>query len=149
MLHFSLSKQVRCAHQPKRIEIKQWLQHALIYSYKNIYIDISIVNSLKSASLNQEFRSKKGPTNVISLEYSNTRNEFAFLTGELVLCDQVIIAEALQQNKNIMAHYAHMIVHGMLHLQGLDHQDSDTADHMEKLEKKIMHDLGFPNPYKE
>ena len=91
MLHFSLNKQVRCVHQPKSPAVKKWLHHALIYQYRNIYIDISIVSRLKSASLNQEFRHKNDPTNVISLEYSNTRDEFALLTGELILCDQVII----------------------------------------------------------
>ena len=149
MLHFSLSKQRRAAHQPKRAEIQKWLRQALIYAYKNIYIDISIVHKSDSARLNNDLRQKNYATNVISLEYSEMRDEYAMLNGELVLCDEVIVAEAVAQNKSIMAHYAHMVVHGMLHLQGLGHQDDVTADHMESIEIEILHNLGYANPYKD
>ena len=149
MLHFSLSKQRRAAHQPKRAEIQKWLCQALIYTYKNIYIDISIVHKADSARLNNDLRQKNYATNVISLEYSEMRDEYAMLNGELVLCDEVIVEEAMAQNKSIMAHYAHMVVHGMLHLQGLDHQDNETANHMESIEIEILHNLGYANPYKD
>ena len=147
MLHLSLTKQVRKGYQPKRTDIQKWLRQSLLYTYKNITLDVSIVNSIISAELNQQYRQKNYSTNVISLEYANTRDEFAMLSGELILCDEVIVKEAGEQNKTVIAHYAHMVVHGMLHLQGLDHQNDAEAEYMEGLESKIMNGLGFPNPY--
>ena len=147
MLHLSLTKQVRKIYQPKRVDIQKWLRQSLLYTYKNITLDVSVVNSLVSAELNQQYRQKNYPTNVISLEYGNTRDEFSMLSGELILCDEVIVKEAQEQNKTVIAHYAHMVVHGMLHLQGLDHQNDTEAEYMEGLESKIMNGLGFINPY--
>lgn len=147
MLHLSLTKQVRKAYQPKRTDVQKWLRQSLIYTYKNITLDVSIVSSSICAQLNQDYRQKNYPTNVISLEYANTRDEFSMLSGELILCDEVIVKEAQEQNKTVIAHYAHMMVHGMLHLQGLDHQNDAEAEYMEGLESKIMNELGFPNPY--
>lgn len=147
MLHLSLTKQVRKVHQPKRVDVQKWLRQSLVYDYKNITLDVSIVSGLVCAQLNQQYRQRNYPTNVISLEYANTRDDFSMLSGELILCDEVIVREAKEQHKEIMAHYAHMIVHGMLHLQGLDHQNDAEAEYMENLESKIMNGLGFSNPY--
>lgn len=101
----------------------------------------------ESAQLNYNYRNKNYPTNVISLEYSESRDEYAHLYGELILCDSIIVKEAVEQNKSVAAHYAHMIIHGILHLQGLEHDTDEKAEYMENLETQIMQKLGLTNPY--
>lgn len=127
--------------------VKLWLINALVKDYINTYIDISIVSSSTSQKLNKEYRGIDKATNVIALEYADTRDNFTILTGELILCDSIVRAEANEQGKSILDHYAHMIIHGMLHLQGLDHLTKNDATKMEKLEIKILHELGINNPY--
>ena len=147
MINFSLSKNIRRNYQPKRYDISKWLRQSLIKKYKHVYIVISIVNSETSQTLNNHYRQKDAPTNVISLEYSDTRDEFAMLSGELILCDEVIVREASQQGKSIFDHYAHMIIHGLLHIQGLDHIEADEAEYMENLEITILQKFDIKNPY--
>lgn len=147
MLNFSLNKEVRRLHQPKKLDIKRWLQKSLVKTYQNVHLDICIVSSDTSKQLNYQYRSKDYPTNVISLEYQDSRDNFNLLYGELFLCDDVIIKEAQEQHKSITEHYAHMVIHGVLHLQGFDHQNNTDANIMEELEIRIMHELGFKNPY--
>lgn len=143
----SVLKQYKKLHQPKVVEIKSWVRHAILKKYNNVSINIIIVNKEDSQRLNLQYRNKNNSTNVISLEYAETRDSFNILSGELILCDEVIVKEAIEQNKSIIAHYAHMIVHGILHIQGLDHQDENEAKYMESQEIKIMQQLQFPNPY--
>lgn len=147
MINFSLSKNIRRNYQPKRNDISKWLRQSLIKKYKHVYIVISIVNSETSQTLNNHYRQKDAPTNVISLEYSDTRDEFAMLSGELILCDEVIVREASQQGKSIFDHYAHMIIHGLLHIQSLDHIEADEAEYMENLEITILQKFDIKNPY--
>ncbi len=147
MLNLSLNKEVRRLYQPKKPEIKLWLQKSLIKAYQNIHIEIHIISLKNSQKLNLEYRGKDYPTNVISLEYKDSRDNFNMLYGELFLCDDVIVKESNVQQKSIIEHYAHMVIHGLLHLQGLDHQNETDATKMENIEIKIMHELGFNNPY--
>jgi probable rRNA maturation factor len=149
MLFLSLTKQVRRHYQPKRREIIYWLKKALVKKYRNISIDCVIVTSEMSMQYNQQYRGRSYPTNIISLEYGLTRNQYAILCGELIFCDENIVSEALAQGKLILAHYAHLLVHGMLHLQGFDHIVSSDTLIMEQLETQIMQDIGFDNPYAE
>jgi probable rRNA maturation factor len=95
--------------------------------------------------LNQRFRGKDYPTNVLSFVYDVP--EEAGLVGDLVLCAPVVAREAAEQGKPLAAHYAHLIVHGMLHLQGYDHEDEAQAAEMEALERDVLGRLGFPDPY--
>jgi probable rRNA maturation factor len=147
MIHFSLTKRIRRDYQPNKTLVNRWLRKSLINSYKNVYIDISIVNSETSKTLNYQYRHKNYPTNIISLEYVNSRDSFAMLTGELILCDEIILHEAREQKKSILDHYAHMLVHGMLHLQGLDHIVEADALYMEQLEIDILSQFAIKNPY--
>ena len=147
MINFSLTKHIRHSSQPNKIVVSKWLQKSLINSYKIVSIDISIVNSEISQKLNQQYRNKDYPTNIITLEYANTRQEFKMLSGEMILCHDIIVKEAKEQNKNIFDHYAHLIVHGMLHLQGLDHVLKADATHMENLEIEILNYFSIKNPY--
>lgn len=149
MLKFSLQREVRCEYQPTRVQIGKWLRRSLQYKFTTTIISISIVDNQTSQELNLDYRGIDKPTNVISLEYAASREQFALLSGELILCDEVIVREAQEQGKPVLAHYAHMIIHGMLHLQGYDHLDELEANQMETLEINLLQQLGFANPYQE
>lgn len=97
--------------------------------------------------LNKQFRDKDKPTNVLSFPMQSPEEVDVDLLGDIVLCAAVIKQEAKQQSKSEMSHWAHMVVHGMLHLQGYDHIKDDDAEEMEQLEIDILDHLGFENPY--
>ncbi|MCC2626260.1 MAG: ybeY [Burkholderiales bacterium] len=143
----SLTKNIRKPYQPKLNQVKSYIKHSLVKKFGVINIAIVIVSTKVSHELNLKYRGRDYPTNVISLEDRSTREEFNILQGELVLCDEIIVNESKQLG-NIEGHYAHMIVHGVLHLQGFDHIQDDEAMRMENLEVQILNDLGFANPYK-
>ncbi|MEN9947141.1 MAG: rRNA maturation RNase YbeY [Pseudomonadota bacterium] len=147
MLKFSFIRDKVQDYQPKRALIDKLIRKSLQHKYAQVMLSISIVDSQTSQQLNLEYRQQNKPTNVISLEYAASREQFNFLSGELILCDDVIVKEANEQNKTIQAHYAHMIVHGLLHLQGYDHQDDQEAIQMENLERQILNNFAINNPY--
>lgn len=98
-------------------------------------------------ALNKQYRDKDKPTNVLSFPMQSPEEVDICLLGDIVLCAPVIKQEAEQQSKAEASHWAHMVVHGMLHLQGYDHIDNDDAEQMEQLEVDILARLGFDNPY--
>jgi len=147
MLKFNLIRNKVLAHQPARSQIDKWLRKSLQKKYATVILSISFVSEEQSQELNHQYRGINKPTNVISLEYASTRDEFGLLSGELILCDEVIVREALEQSKPILAHYAHMLVHGALHLQGYDHVDENDAEMMESIEINLLQKIGFENPY--
>ena len=110
-------------------------------------LTIRIVSLEESAYLNKKYRKKEGPTNVLSFVSEGAEKIVPDFLGDLVVCAPVVNKEACQQGKNIEAHWAHMIVHGVLHLLGLDHQDSCQAEAMENRERSILSKLGYPDPY--
>lgn len=112
---------------------------------------VRVVDEAESAELNQTYRHKSGPTNVLSfpVEAEDLPGLDLPLLGDLVICAPVVAREAAEQGKPAEAHWAHMIVHGMLHLQGHDHIEPDAAEAMERLETDIMRGLGYPDPYGE
>ena len=111
-------------------------------------LTIRIVDEAESSALNQTFRAKKGPTNVLAFPYQAEIPELAAaLLGDIVICAPVVIREAAEQNKQPHAHWAHLVIHGVLHLLGYDHQQPQQTQLMEQLEINILHDLGYPNPY--
>lgn len=97
--------------------------------------------------LNKQYRDKNKATNVLSFPMQSPEEVDVCLLGDIVLCAAVIEQEAAQQSKTISAHWAHMVVHGMLHLQGYDHIENNEAEEMEQLEINILAQLGFANPY--
>jgi probable rRNA maturation factor len=97
--------------------------------------------------LNKQYRNKDKTTNVLSFPIQSPEEIDVVLLGDIVLCARVIKQEASQQSKSEESHWAHMIVHSVLHLQGYDHVNDDDAEVMEKLEIKILQQLGFENPY--
>jgi probable rRNA maturation factor len=110
-------------------------------------LTIRIVDEDESESLNSQYRGKNKPTNVLSFPFEAPAEIELDLLGDLVICAPVVAREAKEQSKPEIAHWAHMVVHGTLHLQGYDHIEDDEADAMEALEVSILASLGFPDPY--
>lgn len=126
--------------------LTQWV-HAALQSQRQVELTIRIVDAAESQALNLEYRGKDKPTNVLSFPFEAPAQIELNLLGDLVICAPVVIREAAEQGKTALAHWAHMVVHGTLHLQGFDHIDEQEAAHMEQLEIRILHTLGFDDPY--
>jgi probable rRNA maturation factor len=127
---------------PTRAQFRKWVIAAL---NQDAEITLRIVDEAEGLGLNSAYRGKDYPTNVLTFAYSQDR----LLSGDIALCAPVVENEARQQNVSIDAHYAHLTVHGLLHLQGYGHDDAAAAAIMEQLETRIMNDLGYDDPYKE
>lgn len=110
-------------------------------------VTIRIVGREESAELNNQYRHKSGPTNVLSFPFEAPAGITVPLAGDLVVCAPVVADEARDQGKTLTAHWAHMLVHGVLHLQGYDHLNDADAEIMESLEIRLLDGLGFGNPY--
>ncbi|MGO1503051.1 MAG: rRNA maturation RNase YbeY [Marinobacter sp.] len=110
-------------------------------------VTIRIVGTDESQALNHQYRGKDKPTNVLSFPFEAPVGITVALAGDLVICAPVVENEALAQLKEPATHWAHMVVHGMLHLQGYDHIDDEDAEAMEALEIRLLAQLGFGNPY--
>jgi len=108
---------------------------------------LRIVDAEEIQVLNKQYRGKDKPTNVLSFPFDVPDGIELALLGDVVICHQVVKAEAEQQNKTLDQHYAHMVTHGVLHLCGYDHEVTMEAEEMEALEAKILSQSGFPNPY--
>ena len=133
---------------PSEAELRRWAEAALGSCRERAELVIRIVNEAESAALNQNYRHKQGPTNVLSFPFeAPTGVEQLDLLGDLVICAPVVAREAVIQNKRLAAHWAHMVVHGVLHLLGYDHRRDVEALKMEALETYILADLGYPDPY--
>jgi probable rRNA maturation factor len=126
--------------------IQQWADKACPGD-DQVVTSVQIVSSDEMRELNQSWRGKDKPTNVLSFPMELPDEVELKMLGDVVLCPAVISTEAKQQHKPLLAHWAHMVVHGMLHLQGYDHIDDKQADEMEALEIRILNQLGFDNPY--
>lgn len=132
---------------PDTKKIKKWVKSSLNNKIKQAEITIRIVDEEEGTRLNEQWRSASGPTNVLSFPYNEDNKNPETMQGDLVLCAPVIFREAKQQNKSPDAHWAHMIIHGILHLQGFDHIQENDAVEMESLETDILNKLHFPDPY--
>lgn len=127
---------------PTRPQFRRWVKAALMQEAE---IVLRLVDEVEGRELNQQFRDKDYATNVLTFVYDDTQP----LTGDIVLCAPVVSQEAQQQYKDLLAHYAHLTVHGILHLQGYDHIEDADAVEMEQLETQILARLGYGNPYAE
>ena len=133
---------------PDEQSIKRWVSAALHLKAGDTELSIRIVDEPEAKTLNETYRGASGPTNVLSFPFDEKTPEPLPLIGDIVICAPVVAREAEEQNKALNAHWAHMIIHGVLHLLGYDHQNDSEAAIMEALETEIMHILGFPPPYK-
>jgi probable rRNA maturation factor len=127
-------------------QLNRWIT-AAAPSLQEAEVVVRIVGEAESAQLNRRYRRRGGPTNVLSFRFEAPAHAEVNLLGDLVICAPVIAREAREQGKCEAAHWAHMVVHGMLHLQGYDHKTQAQAREMEGLEIEIMASLGYPNPY--
>ena len=124
-----------------------WVHKALSKLYTEAELSICIVDKDEMVGLNHQYRGYEKPTNVLSFPADIPPEIGLNLLGDIVICAEVIEQEASQQGKPLEAHYAHMAVHGALHLAGFDHIEINEAEEMEALEKSILTGLGYPNPY--
>ena len=127
---------------PTRPQFRRWVKAALM---QDAEIVLRLVDEAEGRDLNHQFRNKNYATNVLTFAYDDTQP----LTGDIVLCAPIVSKEAQQQHKKLLAHYAHLTVHGILHLQGYDHIEDDEAVVMEQMETQILAKLGYDNPYRE
>ena len=131
---------------PPAVRMRKWVSAACDGRCPGTQITLRIVDEPESRALNRDYRGIDRPTNVLSFSYDPPPGSDA-LIGDLVICAPVVAREAAEQGKLPAAHWAHMVVHGTLHLLGYDHQNEDEAREMESLETKILAELGFPDPY--
>lgn len=125
---------------PTRPQLRRWAKAALV---RDAEVTLRLVGRQEGRALNRGYRGRDYATNVLTFVYPDTRP----LAGDIVLCPPVVADEARRQRKAERAHYAHLVVHGMLHLQGYDHAGDEDAAVMEALESEIVTKLGYPDPY--
>jgi probable rRNA maturation factor len=140
---------VRKPWVPSRASIARWARAALGRRGGRAELAVRVVGRAESRRLNRRYRSRNKPTNVLSFAATVRRAEGRRQLGDLVVCAPVVAAEARAQRKSRAAHWAHMVVHGSLHLLGYDHEKRADARKMEKRESTVLRSLGFPDPYGE
>ncbi len=136
----SVQRAVRTEGQPSRESVRRWVNAAAEAAAD---VTVRFVGEAEGLALNDQFRGKKYATNILSFTYTPPPQA----AGDLVLCVPVVLREAAEQHKPADAHFAHMVVHGMLHLQGYDHENDQDAEVMEARERHILAALGYPDPY--
>lgn len=132
---------------PQEADFQCWLEAVLPQFQPESEVTIRLVDEAESHELNMTYRGKDKPTNVLSFPFEAPPGIELPLLGDLIICRQVVELEAVEQQKALLAHWAHMVVHGSLHLLGYDHIEDDEAEEMESLETEIMLALGYPDPY--
>jgi probable rRNA maturation factor len=149
-LHVELQRGVRSWAPPAR-DIECWAAAALGSRARGREISVRVVGPAESRRLNARFRGRDKPTNVLSFPAAGLPVAPAgagLPLGDLVICADVLKAEAQAQMKALRAHWAHLVVHGALHLVGYDHEREHDAARMERREIRVLRTLGFPNPYR-
>lgn len=146
----SLAVQYACEDPdlPSRPQLRRWLAAALSETVESAEITVRFVAEDEGRELNREFRgrgnaAKNYATNVLSFPYSPSPQ----LAGDLVLCQQIVLREAAEQKKPVRHHLAHLLIHGMLHLQGYDHETGEEAEIMEARERELLKRFRIPDPY--
>ena len=139
-LELAVQYAVKPDNVPTRAQLKKWALAAL---EEDVEVALRIVGESEGRELNRDYRGKDYATNVLTFPLTDD----PVLMGDIVLCHAVVEKEALEQNKPVEAHYAHLVVHGMLHLQGYDHETDEEAEVMEALETQIVTKFGYADPY--
>jgi probable rRNA maturation factor len=144
-LSLTVQYAVKPAEAPTRAQFRKWARAAL---GRDAEITLRIVGEEEGRVLNRDYRGKDYATNVLTFGYGSSPGGRGALTGDIVLCAPVVAREAAMQGKSVEAHFAHLTVHGVLHLQGHDHESDGDARVMEGLESQIVTKLGYPDPYR-
>ncbi|WP_338491112.1 rRNA maturation RNase YbeY [Erwinia aphidicola] len=150
MSNVILDLQLACENAqglPPESDFQRWLEAVLPQFQPESEVTIRLVDEAESRELNHTYRSKDKPTNVLSFPFEAPPGIELPLLGDLIICRQVVELEAAEQEKALEAHWAHMVIHGSLHLLGYDHIEDEEAEEMESLETEIMLALGYPDPY--
>jgi len=150
MSNVILDLQLACENEqglPPESNFQRWLEAVLPQFQPESEVTIRLVDEAESRELNHTYRSKDKPTNVLSFPFEAPPGIELPLLGDLIICRQVVEQEAAEQEKALEAHWAHMVIHGSLHLLGYDHIEDEEAEEMESLETEIMLALGYPDPY--
>lgn len=152
MITVTLCNDAAIKNIPKKAQFQTWVNQVTSAMREKIpancnALNINIVDKTESADLNKNFRQKEGPTNILSFTYPVVPGVQQTLLGDLVICAEIVMSEAIAQQISEEAHWAHLTVHGMLHLLGYDHVNPDDAAVMEPIEINILAKLGFKNPY--
>ena len=148
-VHIDLINNSNSKQLPELSELEMWATAAVGQQRAEAEISLLIVDEAEGAELNRQWRNKNGPTNVLSFPSDLPAELGLPLLGDLVICAPVVAKEALEQKKSLSSHWAHMVVHGTLHLLGFDHIDDDQAEEMESLETDILARIGYPDPYQD
>jgi len=127
--------------------IRQWVAQALPADRAAAELTVRIVDEAEITALNRQYRGKDGPTNVLSFPYEQIPGMAAALLGDVVICAPVVASESVAQDKPLEAHWAHMVIHGVLHLLGYDHHKDGEASRMEATEAELLDELGYASPY--
>lgn len=150
MSQVMLDLQIACedpAGLPDEAQFQTWLDAVIPQFQEESEVTIRIVDDAESHELNLTYRGKDKSTNVLSFPFEAPPGIELPLLGDLIICRQVVEREAREQDKPLHAHWAHMVIHGSLHLLGYDHIEDDEAEEMEGIETEIMLALGFADPY--
>lgn len=153
MINLDFQAEFEADNLPDFNQLNLWAQAALKDLKEHADLSVVIVGPEESQALNLEFRAKDKPTNVLSFPFEMPEeligldDDMVNLLGDLIICAPVVEREAKEQNKTLEHHWAHMVVHGCLHLLGYDHIKDDEAEIMEDLERTILQRLDIPDPY--
>jgi len=141
--------QVACNEDdlPGPPQLRAWARAAVGQQRVDAELTIRIVDEAEIERLNGNYRNKTGTTNVLSFPFDAPPGVDLPLLGDIVICAPIVRREANEQSKSVTSHWAHMVVHGALHLLGFDHEQVDEAQAMEEMEARILADFGFDNPY--
>ncbi|OHU85739.1 MULTISPECIES: rRNA maturation RNase YbeY [Pseudoalteromonas] len=146
-----LDLQIACefADLPSQQQFELWADKALSPYLEHAELTIRIADEKESQELNHQYRGKNKPTNVLSFPFEAPAGIELPLVGDLIICPQVVKAESIEQEKSFHEHFAHMVIHGCLHLLGFDHINEKDAEEMESLEKEFLAQLGISDPYRD
>jgi probable rRNA maturation factor len=147
-LELDVSYAARRPWAPSSRQLARWAAAALAPMRRSMVLSVRVVGEARSRSLNAHFRRKDKPTNVLSFSGPGSVPDGRYFLGELVICAPVVAREALTQEKTLESHWAHMTVHGVLHLLGFDHERQAEAVKMTAKEIQILDRLGFSDPYR-
>ena len=148
-MSIELDLQIACDDNnlPSEADFQLWVNAALSPYNKPFELTVRVVASEESQALNLQYRNKDKPTNVLSFPFEVPEGIDLALLGDLVICAEVVQLEAQQQNKALNDHWAHMVIHGCLHLLGFDHIEDNDAQEMEAIEIKLLSTLNINDPY--